>query len=386
MAKKNKKIRFRLTGDKRPVSWELPITGMLLEKKNELGGSLGNRLVEWIPGFESPFKEDHKGDEKKKKVFFEDGVLDVDPNEKGLLRIIYSHKYYGNAFEKVDEEYDAAKDLEKYKLVEEALELINSSDEYEIKANGMVLIGSHVVHLTKTRIASLLKKEAFTNPKKIVEEMSTNDYKAKFVASMGVLRGVIEVSPDQTSVIWTSTKKPIIRIAVGQDPIAKLGEMLSEDTEEARVTIQTIGEESKRSYKKVVKTDGTIESEELLASKTVVSNKVKKEETEEEVEERLRAEAKAEVLEDLKKEAEAEAKKKIKAEILAEMKKDRSDGTKEDAESEEDKTEAKQEDGEELSDEDKLEKARDEYEAKFDKKIATAYKNNLDWILSKLEE
>jgi len=93
MAKPVKKVKFQLTNGKKPVSWTLPVKGMMLPKKGAIGKVL--KKVHYIKGAESIFVEDYEGDEKPSRITFEDGTLSVNPLEKNLIALLINHKWYG---------------------------------------------------------------------------------------------------------------------------------------------------------------------------------------------------------------------------------------------------------------------------------------------------
>lgn len=252
-----KTLNYQLTGGKRPASWQLPIKNLMLEKY-ENGKSLGKRKIEFIPGNPSIFKEDHKGDEQPAQVWFEDGVLQVDSTETALVEILKRHKWNGVHFELVDHDLSAKKDLDQMELRVKAYEQVSSKDPNEMRARGYVLIGAHVIDLTDNQVNAQLKQLAMDEPERVLSEMKNPSYIAKTVGALAVLRDVLEINPTNTAVSWKGGKN-IVTVAVGEDPIKKLGEFLSEKNEEAKITLQEIGVRIKRSYE--FKEDYTAENE-----------------------------------------------------------------------------------------------------------------------------
>lgn len=262
-------IRFRLTGNKRPVSYQIPIKGMMLKRPHKNGepnasGTL--KKIHYIPGVDSIFVEDYDGDEKSQKIVFEDGFLDVHRDNKPLLTILKSHTFFNNHYEMVDEDATAEKELNQFELVEKALAKVNISNEEELKANGLILIGSPVMEMSETRVRAALKKRAFETPKELLEQMSTNDYKAKYAGALAILRGTLEINPTRTAVTWPNGKI-VVSVAAGVDPIEKLGAFLGGSDDQAMITLQEIGERSKRGYTKNVPVDLAEEINEVLEQK-----------------------------------------------------------------------------------------------------------------------
>lgn len=240
-------IRFKRTKGKMGTSFEIPFKGMMLPRKDK-GGVL--KHVQYIPGHESIWKEDHKGDEKPvPSVWMEDGFLDVHRNNENLLFILKNHKFYNVHFELVDEEVDDKKSLDKFELIEKAVEMVNIANVDELKANAVVLIGSHTINLSEVRLRKSLKQMAYDTPEDLIDKMGVGNYANRLAAALAVLRGVVKINPTQTAVTWPDGKV-IVNVAAGQDPIEELGAYLSDNSEPVRVTLQTIGERIKRSYVK----------------------------------------------------------------------------------------------------------------------------------------
>ncbi len=262
MQRQAKKIKFRLKNGKTPESWQLPIKGMMLNKIVN-GISQGLKRIHYIPGISSVWLEDYKGDEKPRGVYFEKGLLEVDPDDKNLLFIIRNHKFLNVHFELADDDAVAQKELDRMDLVEKALAKVNIANGDELKANAMVLLGFGIATASDTVVRQKMKKNAFDNPKDVLATMNSGDYQAKYVAALSVLRGVVIINPTQTACSWEDGKV-IVKVAAGQSPLEKLGEYLSQSTEDAVITLQEIGERITRSYAKRTDPDVAKEIQEIV--------------------------------------------------------------------------------------------------------------------------
>ena len=257
MAKKGY-IKFALKGNKKPIAYQIPLKGMMLEKKDKEGRSLGLKNVQYIPGAPSIFTEDYKGDEKPKDVWLEDGSIEVSEKNVILLEILNRHPWNGSHFERVDEDAKATKELANMELVELALKKVDISDDDELKATAVVIIGPNIIPMTPVQVRARLKQRAFEAPKELLDVMKNPNYQARYVASLAILRGILVVNPTRTAVSWPNGGV-LVTVAAGQDPVEKLANFLSGNNEVAKVTLQEIGEKSKRSY--VKKSPPVIEEE-----------------------------------------------------------------------------------------------------------------------------
>lgn len=246
MSKKNY-VRFKLLGDKKPVSFEIPLSNMRVPRDMGNGGAKVLKRAHYVKDAPSIWKDDYKGDELPEKVYLEDGYLDVSIYDKNLIDILKAHKMYKEVYDIDDEDVEALKELDKYDLIEKALERIAIANEDELKANAFVLIGAGVISMTDKVIRAKLKKKAFENAESVINEMNANDYKAKYVTALGILRGALEINATRTAVTWADGKT-IVTVAAGQDPLDKMAQFLSTNSEEAKLTFQEIGERVKQSY------------------------------------------------------------------------------------------------------------------------------------------
>lgn len=238
--RRQKSFKYRLMEGKKPVSWSLPLKQVLL--KNPMGRQ---KHIHYIQSADTIFVEDYKGDEKPKKIIFEDGLLLANPDDKNLLEILNKHPWYGKKYERIDEDKDAEKELDLIEKKEIALSKVNIADATERKAHAFVLLGQSVTDYSEKRIKAELKKLADKDPQKVITEMAKENYQNKYIACLAILRGVIVVNETRTAISWEKGDV-IVRVAVGHNPIDRLADFLSEDTEDAVMTLQTIGEKIKR--------------------------------------------------------------------------------------------------------------------------------------------
>lgn len=247
MARQEHYLKFKLTGQRKPVSFELPIASTMRVKYDDKKRSLGKKRIHYVMGANGIFVEDYKGDEKSKKVFFEEGLLRVNSEDINLCEIVLNHAWNGIKFEQVDSDKEATLKLSKNALIKKAFIKVDIANEYELKANAMILVGPKVAKWNEPRVRAALEDMALQDPESLLGEMETGNYAGKYVASLAVLRGVLIVNPTQSAVSWDDGQV-LFHIPIGKDPITFAGIELSANTEQVRNTLQTINEKIKRSY------------------------------------------------------------------------------------------------------------------------------------------
>lgn len=255
-----KSVRFQLKGNKRPVNWQLPIRNVLLSKAGI------RKRIQYVRGHASPWKDDHKGDEKPQTVWFADGFLDVHPDDQSLLFILQRHPLFGKKYELVDREAKAQEALDKYSLIEKALDKVNIAVNDEAKATALVLVGPEMVGAEDNEVRAALKKMAFETPEKVISEIGKNDFKAKYSAALAIMREAVMVNATHTEVTWPDGKL-IVPVPRGKSAIDVLGGFLGENTPEAKSTLQEIGQQIKRSYVRQTPVTAEDEINELIAEK-----------------------------------------------------------------------------------------------------------------------
>jgi len=247
-----KNIIFRLLNDEKPISWQLPLEHLLLPKMVD-GIAGAEKHVHYIKGASTIYVEDYKGDKKAEQVVFEDGELEVRPSDFLLLELLRRHPWNGKKYFEVNEEKEALKSLEIFELRDKANALINKMDEIELSAASLAILGEGSVHWGSTMCKAKLKERAYDNPSELIKEMETPDYENRYLVSLAIMKKIIRVNPSNTAVVWGDTEGVIVRIAVGENPITRMAEFLSGNSEEVSVTKQRLGELIEKLTKSVFK-------------------------------------------------------------------------------------------------------------------------------------
>jgi|GEM_PF-1663195 len=275
---KQKNIIFRLKNGLKPISWQLPYSSLLLPKLTEPGNP--EVKVHYIPGSPSIYQNDYKGQEEPHQIIFEDGELEVRPSDLLLLEICRRHPWFNKWYEEVNEEADANLKLKDFQLRDLASEKLNLADDIEIKAIALAVIGYSASDLSPNSCKAQLKEIAYSDPKRLLTEMDNPNYANKYIAALAFLKEIVKTNESNTAIIWTKSNTMIVRVAIGENPLEKLTEVLSGTSEESAITLQTLGELVGQSKPVSAKTSAVINQ--VTAEE--------KGETPEEIEARLRKE------------------------------------------------------------------------------------------------
>ena len=275
-------VRFRLLGEQKPKNFQIPFEGVTVTRDGY------PKLIQYVRGSDSIFKEDHKGDAKPSKVWMQDGFLDVPKYETVLLELLKRHPWYGKKFDILDEDVEAKKDLEKFDLQEKALLMINFQNPEELLANAIAIKGRSMIGKSEVVARRELKKIAFEDPEFIINKITNKDYATTVISSLSLLKGTLVINATQTAVTWPNGNV-VVHVAAGEDPTEKLSEFLSQNNEKAKVTLQTLGEKHKRPYVKKEPFNAEKEFEQVLSKKEETVSSQNTDDSSDDVEEELEA-------------------------------------------------------------------------------------------------
>lgn len=340
---------YKLKNGKTSGSYQLPIRTEMIAKVVEGEKRLKN--VHYIPGSNSIFVEDYKGDEKPKPVWFEDGEIRVSEENWVLNELLKKHSWFNKHYVLVNEEATAEAEVSEFEILTKASNsIITEKDEYKLQAMAMIVVSLDASGWGAFKCKTELLKYAKNHSKILLAEMAKPDYEGRLLSALAFNKGFVKYNAHRTAVVWNDGKEGIIvRVAEGQNGIDKLGEFLSKQNEASTLVLQTIGQ----------KTEESESLKEFVVAKkeVVVTGKTEAE---------LRAELKAE----LKAEMEAEKavedktmKEEIPAVVAPEVVV-----------------------AEAIAEPTELELLREQYKAAVGKDLSPRYYNDPEWIKNKIAE
>lgn len=349
---------YKLTSGKVSGAYQLPIKTEMIAKM--VDGEPTLKRVHYIPGSDSIFVEDYKGDEKSKPIWFDDGEIRVAEDNRVLNTLLQKHSWFNKHYVLVNEEETAKKEVGEFETLTKASNsIITEKDEYKLQAMAMIIITPDASNWKAFQCKSELLKYAKNHSKSLLFEMAKPDYESRLIAALSFNKGIVKYNSHRTAVVWNDTAEGIIvRVAEGENGIDRLGEYLSKESEAATSVLQRIGEKTEASI--VVN-----EPVEVIPGKT-------------------EAEIRAEVAEELK--ANSKTEEEIRAEIRAEMELKYAPKTgevKEPLKEDNPAVEAKKEGD---ADAENLEKLKEEYKTVTGKDLSPRYYNDVEWISKKIAE
>lgn len=224
---------------------QLPLKNQFIEKfieENNQKISKGYKKIVYIPGSDSIFVEDQKGDLKPKSIWFRFGELRVDEKDHVLIKIMEQHPWNGIKYDLWSEELETERKLEASRARARAIQLIDDSNEDQIKAIALAIFGEKALIWDENKCELKLREEAESDPKTLVNTMSEGGYEAKLIAGMAFAQGVVEQSKAKKAVVWADSDGVIIRLAKGENGVQELGRYLANRTQESEEVIDAITE------------------------------------------------------------------------------------------------------------------------------------------------
>lgn len=206
------------------------------------GKIVGLREIQYVPGASSIWKEDNEKEGKPASLVFTDGTLRVSENDKVQIEFIENHTGFNVRYELFDPEAKAEEEYKQFELAEKATSYLrdNQDDEDRMAAVAASLFGPQTMSWgakqTKMRCFSYAKEK----PQEVIDALNDPAADAKYIAALGLRKGVVATNPQKTAVVWADKDRGVIcPIPAGQKALAVLGDFLF--IEDNVSTLQEIG-------------------------------------------------------------------------------------------------------------------------------------------------
>jgi len=242
-------IIYRLKGGLQPVSYQLPLKETFVKKiieKNGKKNDLGYRRIKYVPGTDTIFAEDIKGDLQPQSIWFEYGDVKVRTDDVLLNRIMTLHPWFNKRYEIWSEELATKTNLENLRFKGDARRLIDDSAPERIKAIALAVFGVPALGWNDDKCELELRVYADEKPKKLKSVMSEQDYESKLLAGQAFVYDIVKENIGKTAVIWSDTDGVILKLAKGEKGVVELGRFLSTQTDDSELVVQSIGERLER--------------------------------------------------------------------------------------------------------------------------------------------
>ena len=230
---------YRLKNGKQPLSWQLPLTEILVPRIVE--GNPILKKIKFVPGENSYFAEDIKGDVESKQIWFNRGKIRVSKMDKLKNDILQNHPWFNKHYELYTPESDAKKRLVDYETKAKARKLVDESDSDQLQAVALAIFNLKALKWDKSTCKLQLYELAENDPETLMKELNSPDYESKYIAALAISKGIMVENLGKSSVVWNDTTKgEVVKLAKGENGILKLGDFLATETEESNRVLQEI--------------------------------------------------------------------------------------------------------------------------------------------------
>jgi hypothetical protein len=195
------------------------------EKKNE------NRALRYAINQKSPFEDEQDGNAIIEPIIFEDGFLSVPRTNPSLQAFLHYHPLNGRIFVEVDEEKDAADEVEDLDIEIDALVEARKLSLEQIETLTRVMFGKDPSTISTAELRRDILVFAKNDPRGFLTTL--NDPELQFQAKVRLFfEEKLLALRNNDKEVWFSTptnKKKMLSVPFGEDPYEMAGHFLSSD-------------------------------------------------------------------------------------------------------------------------------------------------------------
>lgn len=248
-----------------PKTWALKVKNAF--GKKDINGYIADKPIGYFVGKDSCFVEDNPETKESAVPEFEFNEstgkteLVVPETNRALINYLETHAWFNKKYIRFDADADAKRDLERFESTEKALDFLKNKTGDDVIALGLLVIGNHAINMGEQNVLRELKYLAFNSPENILKVTNNLDFDVLIIGASAFVKGIVKTNDTKTAVVWEDSLGVIVRVAKGEKPIEKLSEFLTNQTDEARTTLQEMG--NRVNGTKVTNNDSEDEIEEL---------------------------------------------------------------------------------------------------------------------------
>lgn len=232
--KNNWEIKDRtyiLTGNKTPLTYKIPsrhtTRHALLWYDKKTGEQ---REIRYATNQNSPFKDEQKGEATLGHIVFRDGALLVKKQDQALQKVLsLYHPLKNQRYREVDEVIEAQDELIDLELEIDALNIARSIDIDQAEAILRVESGSKVSEMSSKEIKRDLLVFAKKNPKLFLDLANDENVQLRNFAIKAIEAGIITLSSDQRTFMWSSNKKKLMTVPFDEHPYSAMAQFFKTD-------------------------------------------------------------------------------------------------------------------------------------------------------------
>ena len=223
---------YKLKGDAAPLSYTLPSRNNkrypLLwfdEEKNI------NKPLRYAINQKSPFEDEQDGNAIVEPIIFENGFLSVPRNNPVLQQFLFYHPLNGRAFVEVNNERDAAQEVEVLNAEVDALVEARQLSIEQLEIMSRVLFSKDPSKYTTAELKRDILVYAKREPRAFLS--AVNDPMLKLQSNIHVFfENKLLIFKNGRKEVWfntTTNKKKMMNVPYGEDPYSSVTQFLKSD-------------------------------------------------------------------------------------------------------------------------------------------------------------
>lgn len=223
---------YKLKGDVAPLSYTIPSRNtkryplLWFDEQNNL-----NKPLRYAINQKTPFEDEQDGNAIVEPIIFENGFLRVPKNNPVLQEFLYYHPLNGRTFVEVDNEKDAAKEVEALSSEVDALVQARQLSIEQLETICRVLFGKDPSRYTTAELKRDVLVYAKKDPKGFINVIE--DPMLRLQANVHIFfENKLLTFRNGQKEVWFNTasnKKKMLTVPYGEDPYFSVAEFLRSD-------------------------------------------------------------------------------------------------------------------------------------------------------------
>jgi hypothetical protein len=223
---------YKLKGDVAPLSYTIPSRNtrrfplLWFDEENNV-----NRPLRYAINQKSPFEDEQDGNAIVEPIIFENGFLSVPKTNPVLQEFLYYHPQNGRTFVEIDNEKDAAKEVESLSAEVDALIQARQLTVEQLETVSRVLFGKDPSRFTTSELKRDILVYAKRDPKGFLNVLGDPSLQLQSNVHVFFENKLLTFRNGQKEVWFntSSNKKKMITVPYGQDPYFTVAEFLKSD-------------------------------------------------------------------------------------------------------------------------------------------------------------
>jgi hypothetical protein len=223
---------YKLKGDSAPLSYTIPSRNtrryplLWFDEENNI-----NRPLRYAINQKTPFEDEQDGNAIVEPIIFENGFLSVPKTNPVLQEFLHYHPLSGRTFIEIDNEKDAAKEVEVLNFEVDALIQARQLSLEQLETVSRVLFGKDPSRFTTPELKRDILIYAKRDPKGFLNVISDPMLQLQSNVHMFFENKLLTFRNGQKEVWFNSTsnKKRMLIVPYGQDPYFTVAEFLKTD-------------------------------------------------------------------------------------------------------------------------------------------------------------